>query len=96
VPLPDVVDHHRHRPLRKHLVSRDVGHTFSGQVFGNAPEIPAAHPGPRQAAQRRMLNPKVFQVSSARGDATSKLGVRGLRAIGSELAMYLAGQIVAG
>jgi hypothetical protein len=42
-----------------------------------------------------MLDPKVFQVSFARGDATTKPGVRGHRAIGSELAMYLAGQIVA-
>jgi hypothetical protein len=31
-------------------------------------------------AQRRMLDPKVFQVSSARGDETTKPGVRGHRA----------------
>jgi hypothetical protein len=42
-----------------------------------------------------MLDPKVFQVSFARGDATPKPGVRDHRAVGSELAMYLAHQIVA-
>jgi hypothetical protein len=64
----------------------EVGRRFS---------IPAAHLGPRRAAQRRTLDPKVIQVRFARGDATAKLGVRGHRVIGSELAMYFAGQIVA-
>jgi hypothetical protein len=54
-------------------------HSASGNASRSCPRfsIPATHLRPRQAAQWRMLDPKVFQVSFARGDATTKLGVSG-------------------
>ena len=52
-------------------------HSASGNASRSWPRfsIPAMHLRPRQAAQWCMLDPKVFQVSFARGDATTKLGV---------------------
>ena len=55
---PDVVDHHRgRRPLRRDLVSLDVGHLFRvGQVL----EMPPASVAPVAAIERSIRRGIVF------------------------------------